>query len=67
MMKCFEKCIDSMLKAEVAINLDNLQFANRQAKGTKDAIKQHLEAHKAYALYILSIFAVLLTLSKCPC
>jgi len=31
-----------MLKAEVAINLDNLQFANRQARGTEDAIKQHL-------------------------
>jgi len=32
-MKCFEKCIVSMLKAEVANNLDPLQFAYRQGKG----------------------------------
>lgn len=55
-MKSFEEYIVPMIKAEVANNLDPLQFACRQRTGTEDAINsivhlilKHLEDHKAYA------------------
>jgi len=63
-MKCFEKCIVSMLKAEVANNLDPLQFAYRQGRGTEDAIisimhliLKHLENNKAYARLLFIDFS----------
>ena len=63
-MKCFEKCIVSMLKAEIATNLDPLQFAYRQGRGTEDAISsimhlilKHLENHKAYARLLFIDFS----------
>ncbi len=63
-MKCFEKCVVSMLKAEVASNLDPLQSAYRQGRGTEDAINsfmhlilKDLEDPKAYARLLFIDFS----------
>lgn len=63
-MKCFEKCVVSMLKAGVADKLDPLQFAYRQGRGTEDAINsimhlilKHLESPKAYARLLFIDFS----------
>lgn len=60
-MKCFEKCIVSMLKSDAANNLDPLQFAYRQGRETEDAFNSiiHLilkRKHKAYASLLVIDF-----------
>lgn len=49
-----------MLKADVANNLDPLQFAYRQGRGTEDAINSIIHKqkrkHKAYASLLLIDF-----------
>ena len=63
-MKCFEKLVVNLLKAEVSVDIDPLQFAYRQGRGTEDAvtsvthlISKHLEDTKAYARVLFIDFS----------
>lgn len=63
-MKCLDKYMLTLLKAEVHLVLDPLQFAYRQGRGTDDTINRithltlkHLEDPKAYARILFVDFS----------
>ncbi len=63
-MKCFEKCVISLLEKEIQPLLDTCQFAYKQNRGTEDAalsivhlVSKHLENTKAYARILFVDFS----------